>query len=100
MGLSSGFEFCQRRDEALEGVTKVIKVVDDILVHVPLLEKLEARERAVLATCQAARLTLCLKKSSSVFQAHHLWDSSSARKDTNPTQPSCVPSRSSRSHTI
>ena len=63
MGLSSsGDEFCRHGNKALCGIDGVIKVVDDVLVHAPMLGKLEVRVRTVLAACPRAGITMSPKK--------------------------------------
>jgi hypothetical protein len=63
MGLNaSSDEFCRRTDEALAGISGVVKVVDDILVQGEDYEDLEKRLVQVLKACNAARVTLTRDK--------------------------------------
>jgi hypothetical protein len=59
MGLNaSSDEWCARSDVALEGLTGVQKIVDDILVYAPTMQDLALRARAVLARCAQHGITL------------------------------------------
>lgn len=63
MGLNaSGDEWCRRSDLALQGLTGVKKLVDDILVEGETLEQLQDRIRNVLQRCRKHNIRLSLKK--------------------------------------
>ena len=54
MGLNpSGDWWCRKSDEAIAGLPRVLKLVDNILVHAPLLVELRGRMRSVLQRCHA-----------------------------------------------
>ena len=63
MGLcSSSDEFCRRSDEAIQDLTGVQKIVDDILIHAPSKEILFERIRQVLERCRRHGITVSEKK--------------------------------------
>ena len=54
MGLNpSGDWWCRKSEEAIAGLPRVLKLMDDILVHAPLLDELRGRIRGVLQRCRA-----------------------------------------------
>ncbi len=54
MGLNpSGDWWCRKSDEAIAGLPRVLKLVDNILVHAPSLVELRGRMRSVLQRCHA-----------------------------------------------
>ena len=63
MGLSSSSDvFNQRTDEALHGLTGVIKLVDDLLVTAPDVDTLFERTCALLDRCRAHHITISHRK--------------------------------------
>ena len=59
MGLSSsGDEFCQRVDAALEGLDGFLKIVDDVLIFGPTVDVVFDRVRAMLTRCRETGITL------------------------------------------
>ena len=63
MGLNaSGDEFCHRSDIALQGLTGVTKLVDDILIQAPDQQTLLQRIRSVLSRAREHGMTISMKK--------------------------------------
>ena len=63
MGLnSSGDEFCQRVDAALEGIDGFLKIVDDIIIFGPDMSVVLDRVRKVLTRCREKNITLSIDK--------------------------------------
>ena len=63
MGLScSSDEFCRRSDKIIEGLLRVRKLVDDILVKAPDLKTLNDRIDILLNRCKSNNFTLSRKK--------------------------------------
>ena len=63
MGLNaSGDEFCRRSDDALAGLTGIIKLIDDVLVFGETEDQLYERLEAVIQRCQDSGITLSSKK--------------------------------------
>ena len=63
MGLScSSDEFCRHSDKVIEGLPRIRKLVDDILVQAPDMETLRNRIDQLLARCRLHNFTLSRKK--------------------------------------
>ena len=63
MGLNaSGDEFCRRSDDALAGLTGIVKLIDDVLIFGDTEIQLYDRLEAVIQRCQGAGITLSSKK--------------------------------------
>ena len=63
MGLNaSGDEFCRRSDDALAGLSGIIKLIDDILIFGDTEEQLYERLESVIQRCQESGITLSSKK--------------------------------------
>ena len=63
MGLNpSGNWWCHKSDEAIAGLLRVLKLMDNILLHAPSLAELNGRIRGVLQRCRANGIVLSKKK--------------------------------------
>ena len=63
MGLNaSSDEWCCRSDRAIEELTGILKIVDDIIVTAPNLDILGIRTRQVLDRCRSHKITISSKK--------------------------------------
>ena len=90
MGLSaSSDEWCYRSDQAINGLSGVLKIVDDIIVTAPTPDVLEERIRQVLERCRNHKITISRKKfqiNTAVKFAGHIITAEGVKPDPDKTR--------------